>query len=42
MPLKALDSSKLLGLGWRPKFDFDDALRRTYEAFQLILGSEAR
>jgi GDP-L-fucose synthase len=38
MPLKALDSSKLLGLGWRPKFAFDDALRRTYEAFLRQTG----
>ncbi len=39
MPLKALDSSKLAGLGWRPTFDFDDALRRTYEAFLGQTGS---
>ena len=37
MPLKALDSSKLLALGWRPTLAFDDALRRTYESFQLSL-----
>jgi GDP-L-fucose synthase len=33
MPLKALDSSKLLGLGWRPTLDFDEGLRRTYEYY---------
>ncbi len=33
MPLKALDSSKLLRLGWRPTLDFDQGLRRTYEDY---------
>jgi GDP-L-fucose synthase len=38
MPLKALDSSKLLELGWQPTFDFEDGLRRTYEAFLRQTG----
>ena len=33
MPLKSLDSSKLLSLGWRPTLDIEDGLRRTYEDF---------
>jgi GDP-L-fucose synthase len=33
MPLKALDSSALMALGWRPSVSFDDALHRTYQWF---------
>lgn len=33
MPLKSLDSSRLLSLGWRPAFDIEEGLRRTYEDF---------
>jgi GDP-L-fucose synthase len=33
MPFKALDSSELLALGWRPTVSFDDALDRTYRWF---------
>lgn len=33
MPVKVLDSSALLGLGWRPKTPLRDALRATYEWF---------
>ena len=33
MPLKALDSAKLLALGWRPSVAFDDALARTYQDY---------
>ena len=33
MPRKALDSTELSALGWRPRTDFRDALRRTYESF---------
>ena len=33
MPFKALDSSVLLDMGWRPSFTFDDALQRTYHWF---------
>jgi GDP-L-fucose synthase len=34
MPFKALDSSALFEMGWRPSIDFDTALRRTYAWFQ--------
>ena len=37
MPRKALDSSKLRRLGWRPQTEFRDALAETYRWF---LGSE--
>ena len=33
MPFKALDSSALMALGWRPRISFDDALERTYQWF---------
>jgi len=33
MPFKALDSSALLALGWKPAVPFDDALERTYQWF---------
>jgi GDP-L-fucose synthase len=33
MPFKALDSSALLDLGWKPAVPFDDALGRTYQWF---------
>jgi GDP-L-fucose synthase len=33
MPFKALDSSDLLALGWRPAVPFEDALDRTYQWF---------
>ncbi len=33
MPHKALDSSKLFDLGWRPRFSFADALVETYTWF---------
>ncbi len=33
MPRKALDSSRLLGLGWHPGWDFRDALESTYRWF---------
>jgi GDP-L-fucose synthase len=32
-PLKALDSSPLLGMGWRPESDFRSALAETYRWF---------
>jgi GDP-L-fucose synthase len=35
MPFKALDSSELLALGWKPSVDFHTALKRTYDWFQL-------
>ncbi len=39
MPLKSLDSSVLLGMGWRSKTPFRDALSATYESFlQLETG----
>lgn len=31
MPVKVLDSSRLAGLGWSPKVDFAQGLRRTYD-----------
>lgn len=33
MPVKLLDSSKLLALGWQPRVDFASALKATYEWF---------
>jgi GDP-L-fucose synthase len=34
MPLKSLDSSKLLALGWRPRGDFRSALEETFAWFR--------
>ena len=34
MPLKALDSSELLAMGWKPSIPFDEALGRTYQWFR--------
>ena len=44
MPFKALDSSALLSLGWKPTMSFDDALDRTYQWFleQQAVGTEWR
>lgn len=39
MPLKALDSSVLLGMGWCPKTDFASALEITYKWFLSDIGS---
>lgn len=33
MPRKLLDSSRVFGLGWRPKIGFDDGLAETYRWF---------
>jgi GDP-L-fucose synthase len=33
MPLKALDSSVLRKMGWRPKWDLQEGLQRTYDWF---------
>lgn len=33
MPLKALDAEPLLALGWRPRVDLEEGLRRTYAWF---------
>jgi GDP-L-fucose synthase len=33
MPLKILDSSELIGMGWRPRTDIRSALSATYEWF---------
>jgi GDP-L-fucose synthase len=33
MPVKVLDSSKLLGMGWQPKYDFKSSLEATYQSF---------
>jgi GDP-L-fucose synthase len=33
MPVKVLDSSKLLGMGWRPRTDFKSSLEATYQSF---------
>jgi GDP-L-fucose synthase len=42
MPLKSLDSTPLLGLGWKPTISFTDALQKTYEAFLKHREAEAR
>lgn len=34
MPLKSLDASALLDMGWRPTTEFADALAATYRAYQ--------
>lgn len=34
MPEKVLDSSKLIGLGWKPEDSFAEALRATYEWYR--------
>lgn len=33
MPLKSLDSERLLGMGWRPRTPFREALKQTYDWF---------
>jgi len=33
MPVKALESSRLLALGWRPQTSFDEALAATYQSY---------
>ena len=40
MPLKSLDSSQLLAMGWAPKTPFRDALRVTYKAFLQALEEQ--
>jgi len=42
MPLKALDSSVLLNMGWQAKTPFRTGLRETYEWFLEIEGAHAR
>lgn len=32
-PRKTMDSSRLLGLGWKPKITLDEAIRRTYQEY---------
>jgi len=34
MPEKVLDTSKIRSLGWRPRVDFKEGLRRTYDWFR--------
>ena len=36
MPLKVLDSSPLMTMGWRPKVLFQEALSATYEGFLQV------
>jgi GDP-L-fucose synthase len=36
-PLKCLDGSKLFSTGWRPAWDFEDALRATFEEVRQCL-----
>ena len=33
MPRKLLDSSKILGMGWKPKIDLSQGIQQTYEAY---------
>jgi len=33
MPIKVLDSNKLIGMGWRPVHDFKSSLEKTYRCF---------
>ena len=33
MPIKVLDSNKLIGMGWRPVHDFKSSLEKTYRWF---------
>jgi len=40
MPLKRLESSRLLAMGWRPRIDLRDGLRRTYEWYIDALGRQ--
>ncbi len=40
MPLKSLDSSRLLAMGWAPKTSFHDALQITYHAFLRALEEQ--
>jgi GDP-L-fucose synthase len=42
MPLKALDASVLLGLGWAPIVPFRDALERTYQSFREVDARPSR
>jgi GDP-L-fucose synthase len=39
MPFKGLDSSVLLGMGWRPSMSLPEALRRTYSAALSSTGT---
>ena len=40
-PRKLLNSSRFLNIGWKPIYDFDDALKKTYEWFlQYYLHKE--
>ncbi len=39
MPLKALDATKLLALGWRPKVPLEEALARTYQGYLARLAA---
>ena len=41
MPLKALESSALAALGWRPKISFREALSRTYDWFLSQIPQES-
>jgi GDP-L-fucose synthase len=41
-PLKALDSSVLLGMGWKPAADFRTAVAETYEWFRQHEATEGR
>ncbi len=34
MPVKLLDTEELKGLGWKPMWSFEDALKRTYDWFK--------
>jgi len=40
MPIKILDSTPLLGIGWKPQVLFRDALQATYNSFLRVLRED--
>jgi GDP-L-fucose synthase len=41
-PRKLLDSSRLVGIGWRPRIKLEDGLRQTYQWYLRNVSSPAR